>query len=376
MKSQMYVGYKFDAMQLMATPDFHGIYDKTVVLAGDIPEVIRLLDEIPNAQSHPRMLKTLTMPEMKVVRHYTFEDWGSKYTNIDAHPETSSLYRVKYDLGGAKADQTIMQLTGDSIHESISIQFDASQDAQDMYRTMRRIAFDRGELLAEYNQAMQRYPHTMGITAWYQTIAAADPTKDSPLFEGHYVEHYVQSLKECKAEMPRYTPGFMLVANAMIQAADQLSGSLDDKTAALFKSVRAVAEDKLAAGYHEWCCSLQPDTYLSRVLEKLPEDTHDYVTAMFTARLHMVAQENPQRSEQANAAIAMHETIKACANRIKDDALENQISFHGRVPTSLDIHCFDMTYPEVSVIKEEMSVVSWYGGDAPEYANEDIEIKE
>lgn len=260
MKSQIYVGYKLNPMEVMSTPIFANISDRAVVLDNDAERLLTQLDTISNSPSYPYMLKTLTIPEMTIMSHYTFEDRDNIYTDITQYPQSSSLSRIRQGVRRNLADETVIQLASDDIHCSIEIRFDKYQNPQDMYLKMRNIALDRGELLAEYQQAQQRFPNTEGVKEWYQAIAAADPNKYRRLYEGHYIEHYVQALEQCKEQLPQHTPKFMLVHNAIMQAAEQLSTSVDDKTASLFNDVRQIAEDKLAKGYHEWGQSMHPDT--------------------------------------------------------------------------------------------------------------------
>lgn len=258
MKSQIYVGYKLNSMEVMLAPFFNRIGDRPVALDNDAERLLQQLDTMSNSPSHPYMLKTLTVPEMTIINRYTFDD--SQYSGIAKYPQSSSLAQIRQTTRHDLIDETVIKLAGDDIHCGIEIRFNKYQAISDMYLKMCNIALDRGELLAEYQRALQRFPNTEGVKEWYQAIAAADPNKYRRLYEGHYIEHYVDALEQCKEQMPQHTPNFILVYNAIIKAAEDLSSSVDDKTASLFKDVRQIAEDKLAEGYHEWGQSMHPDT--------------------------------------------------------------------------------------------------------------------
>lgn len=376
MQRAFYVGYRLNPMEVAMTREFDKVTgDRTAVLSEKVDEVLKGLEEVLDIPAYPRMTSQMTIPEMTIMRHYTFEDWDNHYQGVETHALSESLWRTQSRVK-APADTTIIRLHDDAIHAALVMQFGSGVDASEMYIKMRQIACARGELVAEYNQSKQRYPNTLGLAEWYKVIASVDPTKEAVLMEGYYVEDYVSELQKQTLTLPHNTPSFMKVYMAITATANTLSESIDDAKSQLFHKVANRGSDTLKESYQTWCAQFEPEIYLARICDKLPEYTHQTVSDIFHAKLIEYQEQHPERSVVNHSTNAMYDAIREIDERLSNDYATNSVTLYGRIPTSLDVHCFDQIRADVDLNAAEMSVVSWYDGDKCPRDNEEIAIND
>lgn len=371
MQRTVFAGYKIDPMQVTIFRHFDEITGtRPAIITKDLGATMQGVELLPDEPKFPRMTSALTIPSMSIIREYTFEDWNNQYEN----PKIQPLGRFKASVA-TPATSTVIQVNGDILHKDILAQFSGEESVDEIYGMMRNIAFARGELLAEYNQTMQRYPDAVGITEWYKAIAAVDPNKQHIAGE-HPVEDFLTIMDMEDLEEPEHTPDFVRIYAAMELAASKLSHSANKEQASIFTQVTQYAVDKLQEEYKIWCNSFEPNAYLSKTLEKLPEEYHQAVSEIYAHQFAACRAENPSWSDARCAASAMRDTIVQMEAQVADAHEYEQISYAGRVPTSLDVQCFENTREEVKVSDAEMSAVAFYGGDAMEPAQDEVLLED
>lgn len=195
----------------------------------------------------------------------------------------------------------------------------------DLYQNVRSIAFERGNFVSEYREAIASHPDIPGMTEWFRTIAASNAEYDDAMPDAHeHVLTYVQAY-HAEKESPEMHSGdnTLLIYRAIQRAANELCQTGNEHR---FRLVKEVCNDNLRNYYDEISQFINPADYAAKWIPEIPEKYQQATLSAFNEFLDALSTENSWSTTQLTAT-AFHSAVHSVLQEIvEQDGTESDIA--------------------------------------------------